>query len=398
MPDRAITIRRWVDAPAAAVYRAFTNATALREWFCDAATVEPKPGGRFYAAWSDGDYMHGRYLSLAQDRRIVLRTQSADDDAPARTTIRITAKGGGSEVALTEAGEGAAWRRIADAAAQAWGDSLDDLKAVLETGEDPRLARRPFLGVSFDSLTPDDATRLGLPSAQGLRLSGVTEGFGAHAAGLRADDVIAAADGRPTPDWGALFAVLQGKRAGDGIKLAVYRDGRRRSVPVTLSERPAHSMPATPEALAQALRASYAEQFRAVSAALKGASDAAAARRPAPGEWSAMDVLAHLVLGERDSSQWVGDLVGGHERTADDWGGNVDARHAGLLVTHRTVRSMLKALRDAQAENVALVAHLPGAFVARKAGFRRVALGMLQAAAHTQQHLAQIGAALAPRN
>lgn len=394
MPEQSITIRRWVDAPPQAVYRAFTNATSLREWFCYAATVEPKPGGRFYAAWVDGDYVHGRYLALTADRRIVLRTQSADDAAPARTTIRITPKRGGAEVALIETGEGGAWSRVAEAAAQAWGDSLDDLKTMLETGEDPRLARRPFLGVNFDAFTPEDAARLGLPNARGLRLSGVAEGFGAQVAGLRPDDVIVAADGRPTPDWGALFAVLQTKRAGDVIKLAVYREGRKRTIAVTLSERPAQAVPTTPAALAQALRQTYAEQSRALSAALKGAS-AAAARRSAPGEWSALEVLAHLVLGERDNSLWVGDIVGGHERTADDWGGNVEARHAGLLANHSTVRSMLKALRDAQAENVALVAHLPGEFAARKAGFRRVALGLLQGAEHTHQHLSQIAAALA---
>ena len=45
---RTLTCQRTIQAPLDQVYRAFTNAQALREWFCDVATVVPRIGGRVY--------------------------------------------------------------------------------------------------------------------------------------------------------------------------------------------------------------------------------------------------------------------------------------------------------------------------------------------------------------
>ena len=42
----SIQLKRGIAAPAAALYQAFTNATALTGWLCDTATVQPRPGGR----------------------------------------------------------------------------------------------------------------------------------------------------------------------------------------------------------------------------------------------------------------------------------------------------------------------------------------------------------------
>ena len=41
-----IKIEKFVKAPAAEVYRYFTNSTALKDWMCYVATAEPRPGGR----------------------------------------------------------------------------------------------------------------------------------------------------------------------------------------------------------------------------------------------------------------------------------------------------------------------------------------------------------------
>ena len=55
-----------INAPPTQVYNAFTNATALKEWLCDVATVKPKPGGRMYLAWNDGYYCSGEFTDLEQ--------------------------------------------------------------------------------------------------------------------------------------------------------------------------------------------------------------------------------------------------------------------------------------------------------------------------------------------
>ena len=57
--SQTLTFQKLVKVKPALVYRAFTNSTSLREWFCDVATVDPKPGGRMYVAWSHGYYASG---------------------------------------------------------------------------------------------------------------------------------------------------------------------------------------------------------------------------------------------------------------------------------------------------------------------------------------------------
>ena len=55
-----LTFEQTIQAPIDQVYRAFTNATALREWLCDTATVDARPGGRVYLAWISNYYRRGR--------------------------------------------------------------------------------------------------------------------------------------------------------------------------------------------------------------------------------------------------------------------------------------------------------------------------------------------------
>lgn len=40
-----VTAEIFVHAPVKQAYRAFTNATSLREWLCDVATADPHPRG-----------------------------------------------------------------------------------------------------------------------------------------------------------------------------------------------------------------------------------------------------------------------------------------------------------------------------------------------------------------
>ncbi len=43
-----------VAAPPAEVFRAFTRATPLRDWLCDVALADARPGGRIYLWWNRG--------------------------------------------------------------------------------------------------------------------------------------------------------------------------------------------------------------------------------------------------------------------------------------------------------------------------------------------------------
>ena len=57
-----LAFERHIQAPVRFVYRALTNSSALREWMCDAATTDPRPGGRMYMWWNSGYYTCGEFL------------------------------------------------------------------------------------------------------------------------------------------------------------------------------------------------------------------------------------------------------------------------------------------------------------------------------------------------
>jgi uncharacterized protein YndB with AHSA1/START domain len=67
---QTLTFEQTVKAPAAELYRAFTNSSALREWMCDVATTHPKANGRFYVAWNDGYYSSGHFTTLEKDKAV----------------------------------------------------------------------------------------------------------------------------------------------------------------------------------------------------------------------------------------------------------------------------------------------------------------------------------------
>jgi uncharacterized protein YndB with AHSA1/START domain len=67
MANVSLKFERKVAAPVEEVYRAFTNAMALREWLCIIATVDPHVGGHFYLAWNSGFFCAGEFVSLKQN-------------------------------------------------------------------------------------------------------------------------------------------------------------------------------------------------------------------------------------------------------------------------------------------------------------------------------------------
>lgn len=81
------------------VYQAFTNSTVLREWFCDVATTNPKPGGRFYTAWNSGFYACGEFTSLELDKTIEFTFFGRS--YPTRTHVKVDLEKKGSQTIIT---------------------------------------------------------------------------------------------------------------------------------------------------------------------------------------------------------------------------------------------------------------------------------------------------------
>jgi len=391
---RAIQIKQVVKAPPREVYRAFTNSTALREWFCDAAQADPVKGGRLYAWWNGGFYGTGEYLSAKPDKQVAFTWFGRGEPGPTRVQVRLRVRKGGTEVALAHSGLGSGkkWTAAAKEFERSWKTGLENMASVLETGEDLRFVMRPMLGIMFDEYNAEIAARLVAP-AEGVRLSGTVEAMGARAAGLQNDDVIVSLGGRKVKGYPTLISALQRRRAGDRVKVVFFRGGEKKTVEMELSRRPMPAIPPTAQELAEAVRKVYEEGDRELAACFEGVTEAEASHSPAPADWSAKEVLAHLVHGERDNQLWIADLVSGHERWYDG-GSNVHARNQATVAVLPTVGALMDEFKRSEEETLALLRALPPEFVARKGSYWRLAHNYLQGISHTHEHAAQIRAAI----
>lgn len=387
-----------ISAPAALVYRAFTNSTALREWLCDTATVEPKAGGRFYLAWNNGYYATGEYVKLTPEKEVIFIWHGRDDPAPSRATVHIEALDSGSTtLSLEHTGLDVTpqWEKAKDEISRGWNMGLENLVSVLEDGPDLRIVNRPMMGVLFGDYNAKKAEELGIPVKEGLRIEGTVEGLGAKKAGLIKNDVIVSFNGKPAPDFPALVTELQNKKAGDIVEVGIYRGAEKKRIAMELSRRPLPEIPATPRAFAEALKQHYLQGDTLLADVLKDVSDLEAAFKPTPDEWCAKEVLAHLIHGERDTHSYINDIVSSQERVADGYGDNFQARIAATVEVYRSVDNLVGELKRCEEETVFMIGHLPDNFVKNKASYWRLAFSLLQFPEHTKEHAEQIKVAIA---
>jgi S1-C subfamily serine protease len=112
--------------------------------------------------------------------------------------------------------------------------ALEVVAQLLESGE----VRRPYLGIDTAQVTPEFAEAFGLDVEEGVAVAGIRSDGPAGEAGLREGDVIVAVEGEETPTVESLFARLRDFEPGDTVTLDIVRGTERRSVDVTLGERP----------------------------------------------------------------------------------------------------------------------------------------------------------------
>ncbi len=128
---------------------------------------------------------------------------------------------------------------------------INTAKAVLNDLLTLGRVRRPALGVVTIPISPDIADELGLPSDYGLLIDRVLPGGPAERAGLKGGteraylgnmpihiggDLIVAIDGQDIQDQQELARIMNNHRAGDTVKITVYRGKRRMDFQVTLGE------------------------------------------------------------------------------------------------------------------------------------------------------------------
>jgi serine protease Do len=106
-------------------------------------------------------------------------------------------------------------------------------RQLIDTGK----VTRAFLGVSLDAkFGPAIAAELGMAQATGTRVTAVTRGGPAEAAGIRKNDVIMKLDGAPIDDDAHLVNLVGLIEVGKKVSLEVFRDGKTIVIQVEVAD------------------------------------------------------------------------------------------------------------------------------------------------------------------
>ena len=128
---------------------------------------------------------------------------------------------------------------------------INTAKAVLNDLMTLGRVRRPALGVRTIPISAELADEIGLPADYGLLIVQVTPGGSADLAGLKGGteraylgnipimlggDLIVAIDGQKVEDEQDLSQMMNNHRAGDTVKITIYRNKKKMDVSVALGE------------------------------------------------------------------------------------------------------------------------------------------------------------------
>ncbi|HNF95019.1 MAG TPA: SRPBCC domain-containing protein, partial [Anaerolineales bacterium] len=333
---------------------------------------------------------------LEENKRVKFRWYSSIDPAPTEVTVTFTEKDGGVNVRMDhEVPSDEAWKKMAEGFRNNWQDSLRNLKSVLETGIDLRIAERPMLGIVPGDFSPEQAKALNVPVLEGMRLDATVEGMGAKRAGIERDDVLVSMAGKPiTNDFTSLQLAIAGKKGGDVIEVEFYRGAEKKKVSMELTKRPMADVPFNSVELAKKARALMEPALAEIEKCFEGYSDEQAMKRPEPNEWSALEVVAHLIQGERFNISYLASLVDGYEAVSDGFGSNISESMTAMVKANPSIKLMMEALRRSVDEILLFVEMLPADFVANKGSYYRFGSGLLQPEFHLNAHTDQLRKAL----
>ena len=96
--------------------------------------------------------------------------------------------------------------------------------------------RRGWLGVFIQEITPEIAESLGLDSENGALVSSVHPEGPAQAGGVMAGDVVIKFDGKAISDMRSLPRIVAETAIGKDVKVEVLRDGKMKTLTITLGE------------------------------------------------------------------------------------------------------------------------------------------------------------------
>jgi uncharacterized protein YndB with AHSA1/START domain len=346
-----VSVTRTFPVNPATMYYMLTNEDGLAYWFGDRVYTRPQVGGHILHTWASGWHVSGEFTELVENERIAFTWRDAGDDAKSNVTYQLEAVAGGTKVTVTH--ENIPAHAKESDFQQGWEGGFDTLYATLTTGEDARITGRILIGIYPDNMDEKAAKRFGLPVNEGLLVANTIPGLGAEKAGLIAGDLVVEANGLPVANNTPLAGNFAGLKPGDSAEIKFYRGAEKHSVTLTLSGYPLPPSVNNFVELANRIEGEYAKLYEELSGLVAGLSDETTNTPAAEGEWSVNQVLAHLILTERNTQEFLGGYVQAPE--IHTYSGNANARVNAVVRSYGGTAGLMNELKRAYVENVAII-------------------------------------------
>lgn len=115
---------------------------------------------------------------------------------------------------------------------------IDMVKQVVPELRENGYVSRGYIGAGIQALNKDLAASFGVDEDDGVLIGSVEDGGPAARAGLHPGDIVTEFNGKPTTDVKSLLLAVAGTKPGHSAAAKVVRDGKRRTLNVTVAERP----------------------------------------------------------------------------------------------------------------------------------------------------------------
>ena len=106
--------------------------------------------------------------------------------------------------------------------------------SIISTGK----FEKPYIGVYLNNLDSDKIKVLNIKSTNGVLIAKVIPNGPASRAGIQANDVVVAVNGKPVNSAGAFIGELAAKKIGETVELSIIRNSQTVKVRVALEETP----------------------------------------------------------------------------------------------------------------------------------------------------------------
>ena len=106
--------------------------------------------------------------------------------------------------------------------------------SIIATGK----FEKPYIGVYLNNLDSEKIKALNIKSTNGVLIAKVVEDGPAARAGIQANDVIVAVNGKAVNSAGAFIGELAAKKVGESVELSVIRNSQTVKIRVALEETP----------------------------------------------------------------------------------------------------------------------------------------------------------------